>query len=215
VPEGIPGYNPNLTDAAGRRDKDTLTPNLATAHNLTDAYALEKCSGDLSKCPPVVFTIQPNRPNTALVIQAMQQQWQAAFPRWPITVASIEPCLACRGLLRYVPFRNASWGADYPDPQDFLSLLWTTSSDLNAHNQSGVSIPEVDRLCAQADAMMDQAARLSLYQQAEQLLVNQGAAIPYAQPLTTYVVRSRVVGWSIAPTYVTPLSVWQSAYIKR
>jgi hypothetical protein len=45
--------------------------------------------------------------------------------------------------------------------------------------------------------------------------VNQVAAIPYAQPLNTYVVRSRVVGWNIASMGLTPLSAWQSAYITR
>jgi ABC-type transport system substrate-binding protein len=63
--------------------------------------------------------------------------------------------------------------------------------------------------------MSDLSARIPLYQQAEQLLVNQVVAIPYAQPLTTYVVRAHVVGWSIAPMGQTPLSVWQTAYIKR
>jgi hypothetical protein len=43
----------------------------------------------------------------------------------------------------------------------------------------------------------------------------QGAAIPYAQPLTTYVVRSRVIGWQIASSGQTPLSVWQATYLTR
>ena len=63
--------------------------------------------------------------------------------------------------------------------------------------------------------MSDQSARIPLYQQAEQLLVNQAAAIPLYQPLITYVMRSRVADWRIASTLITPLSVWQTAYIKR
>jgi oligopeptide transport system substrate-binding protein len=215
VPEGMPGYNPDLADAAGRRGKDALTPDLATARSLANAYGAEKCDGDLSKCPPVVFTIRPNRPNTALVIQAMQRQWQTAFPGWPITLASIEEWLAPRGLLKNVQFRNDAWGADYPDPQDFLSLLWTTTNAPTAYNQSGVSIPEVDRLCDQADTMMDQTARIALYQRAEQLLVDQGAALPVEQSLRRYVVRLHVADWGIAPMYVTPLPVWQATYLRR
>ena len=83
------------------------------------------------------------------------------------------------------------------------------------HNISNVSMPQVDVLLAQADGMNDQAARMPLYQQAEQLLVKQGATIPLAQPVYWYAVRSRVVGWRVAPTGVTPLSVWQTAYLKR
>jgi len=215
VPEGMPDYNPDLADAAGRRGKDALTPDLATARSLANAYAAEKFDGHLSKCPPVVFTIHPNRPNTALVIQAMQRQWQTAFPGWPITLASIEEWLAPRGLLKNVQFRNDAWGVDYPDPQDFLSLLWTTTNAPNAYNQSGVSIPEVDRLCDQADTMMDQTTRIALYHRAEQLLVDQGAALPVEQSLRRYVVRLHVADWGIAPMYLTPLPVWQVTYLRR
>ena len=34
APEGMPGYNPDLTDAAGRKGKDALTPDLDTARGL-------------------------------------------------------------------------------------------------------------------------------------------------------------------------------------
>jgi ABC-type transport system substrate-binding protein len=91
-------------------------------------------------------------------------------------------------------------------------LLWTSGA---SYNRGFASIPQVDQLYAQADGMSDMNARIPLYQQAEQLLVTQGAAIPYAQPLTTYVVRSRVIGWRIAPTGQTPLSVWQTTYLTR
>ena len=102
------------------------------------------------------------------------------------------------------------WGADYPDPQDFTSVPGNSTSQ---YNRTAVSIPQVDALRDQADRMTDLAERIPLYQQAEQLLVTQGAAIPYAQPLLTYAVRSRVVGWRVAPTGQKPLSVWQRVYI--
>jgi ABC-type transport system substrate-binding protein len=103
-------------------------------------------------------------------------------------------------------------GADYPDPQDFLNMLWMTFAVYNAGH---ISVPQVDALLAQADRMSDQGARIPLYQLAEQMLVNQGATIPLTQPVTWYPVRSRVAGWRIAPMGVTPLSVWQTVYIKR
>jgi oligopeptide transport system substrate-binding protein len=210
MPEGLPGYNPDLTDASGRKGKDALKPDLVTARKLANDYAAEKCGGDFSKCTPIVFMITANRPTTALVAQTMQQQWQIAFPGWSITVGAIMhgPQIKSVSLM----LTNATWGADYPDPQDFTSLLWTTSTP---YNKGRVSISQVDQLCAQADGISDLSARIPLYQQAEQVLVTQGAAIPYAQPLNTYVVRSRVVGWQIAPTLLTPLSVWQATYLTR
>jgi ABC-type transport system substrate-binding protein len=78
-----------------------------------------------------------------------------------------------------------------------------------------VSDPQVDTLLAQADGMSDQAARIPLYQQAEQILIKKVAAIPLYQTVAVYAMRSRVADWRIAPTGVTPLSVWQTAYLKR
>ena len=53
----MPGYNPDLTDAAGRKGKDALTPDLDAARRLASAYAAEKCGGDYAKCPssPIPF----------------------------------------------------------------------------------------------------------------------------------------------------------------
>ena len=181
-----------------------------TAHRLANAYAAEKCGGDFSKCAPVVFAVTQNRPTTALVAQAMQKGWQDAFPGWSIELSSTR--CGYQTCTRGFRLTNASWGADYPDPQDFISFLWTTSA---SYNRYSASILQVDQLCAQADSMRDLSARIPLYQQAEQLLITQGAAIPYAQPLQTYVVRPRVVNWRFASTLQVPFSIWQGTYLTR
>jgi peptide/nickel transport system substrate-binding protein/oligopeptide transport system substrate-binding protein len=208
VPEGMPGYNPDLTDAAGRKGKDALTPDLDAARKLARAYAAEKCGGDYSKCPLVYFPVE-GQTATAMV-QAAVDQWRQAFPGWGIQITGF-PHMELKSF-SYLQLALGGWTQDYPDPQDFVSLLWKTGVD---NNLSHVSDSRVDALLAQADGMSDQAARLPLYQQGEQLLVNQGAAIPLYQTMTVYALRSRVAGWRIAPTGVTPLSVWQTAYLKR
>jgi ABC-type oligopeptide transport system substrate-binding subunit len=104
------------------------------------------------------------------------------------------------------------WAADYPDPQNFLSQLWTTHAP---YNQSHVSVPQVDALLAQADGMSDLTARIPLYQQAEQLLVTQSVAIPLTQPSFTCALRLGVANWHVAPTTLTPLPVWQTTYLAR
>ena len=210
VPDGMPGYNPGLVDVAGRTGKDALTPDVTKARALATAYAAEKCGGAFSRCPPlVVWERDANKMD-----QLLEAEWQTAFPGWPSTFCNVEG--RCHPIalpsLKLGRLTEDGWFADYPDPQNVLSLVWTTQAQ---YNQSTASIPAVDAFCAQADASTDQDARLQLYQQAEQLLVTQVAAIPLYQNSATYAVRSRVVGWRIAPTGQTPLSVWQSAYIKR
>jgi peptide/nickel transport system substrate-binding protein/oligopeptide transport system substrate-binding protein len=212
VPEGMPGYNPDLTDAAGRKGKDALTPDLTTARTLASAYATEQCAGDFAKCPAVTYMVfSSGSSNQIELAQGIAAQWRQAFPGWAIQAVvwsgSADPKLFSNLQLSW-----DGWGVDYPDPQDFLSVLWTTHA---AYNQSHVSVPQADALLAQADGMSEQTSRIPLYQHAEQLLLSQGAAIPLAQTYTTYAVRSRVANWQIAPTNITPLSIWQTTYLTR
>ncbi len=207
VPEGIVGYNPNLTDAAGRKGKAALAADLSAARALASAYAAERCSGDYAKCPSI--TLPVSGAAFSVLGQTLIDQWQKAFPGWVMKLTSYTDSGEFRQVYQ-VEF--AGWSADYADPQNVLSRLWMTTAD---YNHSSVSVPQADALLAQADVMSDQAGRLPLYQMAEQLLVDQGAAIPLAQPFATYAVRLRVVGWRIAPTLVTPLAVWQTTYIRR
>ncbi len=211
VLEGMPGYNPDLTDAAGRKGKDALTPDLEAARKLARTYVTEKCGGDYAKCPPISFPIPGGSMTIGALAEAMTEQWRKAFPGWTIQVTEINGPMELK-VFWYLQLGLSGWTQDYPDPQDFLSLLWKTGVD---NNLSHVSDPQVDALLAQADGMGNQAARIPLYQQAEQILINQVAAIPLYQTVAIYAVRSRVVGWRIAPTGVTPLSVWQTAYLKR
>jgi peptide/nickel transport system substrate-binding protein/oligopeptide transport system substrate-binding protein len=207
VPEGMPGYNADLADAAGRTGKDALTPDLALARRLANAYAAEKCGGALAGCPAVIILRISTSGLEMKLTDLMKQQWGAAFPGLTITFQGIDRSLAPL----YTHLDPDGWGADYPDPQDFISVPWNSTSQ---YNRTAVSIPQVDALRDQADRMTDLAARIPLYQQAEQQLVTQGAAIPYAQPLLSYAVRSHVVGWQVAPTGQTPLAVWRTVYLR-
>ncbi len=210
VPEGMPSYNPGLTDAAGRAGKDALSPDLDAARRLMSAYAAEKCGGKLALCPPIVLSVYGGETQLQLG-KILQRQWQQAFPGWSVSLQTLGGDVEF-SRPRHLQLWWDGWEADYPDPQDSLSFLWTTDAE---HNVSAVSNTQVDALLAQADSLTDLTARVPLYQRAEQLLVNQGAAVPLTQPVVRTAVRSRVVGWQVAPMGLTPLSVWQTAYIKR
>jgi hypothetical protein len=68
---------------------------------------------------------------------------------------------------------------------------------------------------AHADINPDQTARLKQYQQAEQMLVDQGAFIAIEQLVSAYVVRAsaKLVKWGMNPQQATSLATWQQAYI--
>lgn len=208
--KGLPQYNADLKDSAGRGGDTAVTADTAKATELAKAYATDKCGGDLAKCPPVVFTISANNPSIALVGQAMQQQWQTAFPGLQITIATIDRKLQIKSST--LQLTNARWGADYPDAQDFTSLLLHKGAD---YNKGNALVPAADALEDKADVNLDAAARKLQYQQAEQLLINDGAWMPYAQAKQIYVLRSTVGGgWHYNSGILTSLTTWQKAYMQ-
>jgi ABC-type oligopeptide transport system substrate-binding subunit len=76
-------------------------------------------------------------------------------------------------------------------------------------------VPAADALMSQADVNPDEAAREKQYQQAEQMLVDQGVFIAFEQPLSAWVVRptSKLEQWRINAREGTSLATWRQAYI--
>ncbi len=62
------------------------------------------------------------------------------------------------------------WCADYPDPQNWLSVYW--KSDTTFAQRQGYKNEEFDKLVAQADVELDPAKRADLYKQAQRLLTS-------------------------------------------
>src|SRR5581483_9938674 len=72
-------------------------------------------------------------------------------------------------------FYLSVWGADYPDPQNFLSQQRRTGVGNNNGNYSN---PEFDKLVDQADVEPNLDKRYPLYQQAEQIALNEVGWLP-------------------------------------
>jgi oligopeptide transport system substrate-binding protein len=86
------------------------------------------------------------------------------------------------------------WSADYAHPQDFLEVLFGTGT---TYNIGGYTDSQVDGLLKQAAAATDQAASFALYQQAEQILVNDVACIPLWNGKNMQLVQTYVKGYSV------------------
>jgi oligopeptide transport system substrate-binding protein len=68
---------------------------------------------------------------------------------------------------------RSSWVGDYPDPNTFLDCFVTG----RGNNRTGWGNAEYDRLMAEANRQLDPAARFSLFQKAETILVREGVPI--------------------------------------
>lgn len=67
------------------------------------------------------------------------------------------------------------WIADYPDPENFLDVLFAGNS---YDNHSRYDNPEVDRLLDEAGLEMDQEARHLLYLEAERIVLSEVPVVP-------------------------------------
>lgn len=71
------------------------------------------------------------------------------------------------------PMFILSWGADYPDPDNFLSM-WLSDS---GNNRVGYKSAKYDELILKARTLQDEAKRKKLYLEAQKLLLEKDAAI--------------------------------------
>jgi peptide/nickel transport system substrate-binding protein/oligopeptide transport system substrate-binding protein len=92
------------------------------------------------------------------------------------------------------------WGADYPDPQNFISLQLRSDSPYNnGHWYSA----QFDQLTAEADQLSGldrQRERHELYRDAEQLAVSEVGWLPLYNPEVILVIRPAVKGLSATVT---------------
>lgn len=91
------------------------------------------------------------------------------------------------------------WGADYPDPHNFLSLQLRTDQP---NNNGHFSNSQFDNLTLQADKLGELSQveeRLLLYNQAEQIAVDQVAWLPMFYPQFSVLINPRVSGFQITP----------------
>ena len=101
------------------------------------------------------------------------------------------------------------WCADYPDPANFLDILFHSESDLNV---SGYTNSEVDALLEQARTELDPVVRLRLYNQVETLLLQDHAAIPIDNGFEYVLVNPRVHGYEFSPIGVKIIPyIWLEA----
>lgn len=92
---------------------------------------------------------------------------------------------------------RGGWCADYPDPQNWLSVYWR--SDTTFASRPGYKNEEFDKLVNEADSTIDPVKRMELYKQAQQIML---ADIPAAfgyNSLNHYLVKPWVKGIQTTP----------------
>ena len=177
LPSGMPGYNPDLEGLP-------YDPDRAADEMLESTY------GDVSELPPIALTV--TGAGTGEMLAEMYQQVLGA----EIEVEVVDWGVFLRGLdaQQYQMF-SLGWIGDYPDPQNFLDMLFHSES---AYNHGAYNNPDLDALVEAARTEQDQDKRMELYRQAEQLLVEDAAWIPLYHGGGYYLVKPYVKGLIIS-----------------
>jgi oligopeptide transport system substrate-binding protein len=84
------------------------------------------------------------------------------------------------------------WQEDYPDPENWFIGLWETDGSIN---KTGVSIPELDDLIADAKFNTNDEERREQYREAEEILLGEANGIaPIYHTLAAFLVKSNIRG---------------------
>ncbi len=89
------------------------------------------------------------------------------------------------------PFFHMRWAADFLDPQNFISLFFTSTGNENKIFYHNV---QVDALCEKADAEMSEQTRTQLYAQAEDMVLQDAPWVPIYFQQDAELINPRVKG---------------------
>jgi oligopeptide transport system substrate-binding protein len=181
-PPGLPGFNINLK---------------GLSYDPTQARELLKQSKYGTNLPPIIFTSSGIGSYVSGGVAALAQMWKQNLGV-TISIENLEPNFYYDHILSgdHGQLFNGGWCADYPDPENFADVLFHTGS---SQNNGGYSNPQLDTLLEAARTERDVTKRIEMYQQAEQLIVDDAVVLFTTHPLSYELVKPYVKGYVLTP----------------
>ena len=196
IPPGMPGHNENLSG---------FGYDVAKAKSLIANSKYKSAD----KLPPIAITISGWGGDIGTSLGAIIQDWRENLGV-SVTVRQIEPQVFLYHLNDEADeIFMLGWVADYPDPQDFLDNLFHTGA---AYNSGNYSNPSLDKLLDQAAIEPDYTARINLYHQAEQIVLDEAACIPLWYNTSYLLIKPNVKNYKINPMGIPEL---RDVYIEK
>ena len=220
VLKGIPGYNPNLTGPAGVA---STAGDQNKAKQLFQQGLQEEGIASPAQFPALTITYDNSYQAGANTILAIVDEWKSVlgvtikpvgeqqnqfYQDMTNTIGHAGPFQLWYGL----------WGADYPDPQDWLSNFFGKGASENYANYgqnnsaSAAEQQAIQAELAKADADQNQAERMQLYQDAEQKIINDAGWITTYQSSYVYSVNPKLHGWKLNSLGSLATDDWANIY---
>jgi ABC-type transport system substrate-binding protein len=189
LPPGMPGYNEQLEglgyDVEGARE-----------------LIAESSYQDISRLPPIVLSVGSPYLAVSSVDIAIAWMWQQNLGvDVEIEVLEWDNFLDELREQSLQTFETG-WLADYPDPENFLDILFHSQS---VENSTGYSNPDVDRLLESARAESDVDARLAIYQEVEEIIASDAPCLPLCFSRDYLLVKPYVKDFFAAPMVIPNL----------
>jgi ABC-type transport system substrate-binding protein len=187
LPPGMPGFNAHLTGYDFNPDK---ARRLLLETGYKDGFKTE------------LMIVAQNSTETKIG-QAVQQDLERVgitLELKPVTGATRIEALGHR---KTVPFGTFGWYQDYPDPSNFLDVLLNGRriTDINSNNVSFYNNEKVNSLLEEAAFITDQNRRLSLYQEAEKIIVDDAPWVFLYHPNMYILRQSWLKGLKLNPVW--------------
>ncbi|MBI4233952.1 MAG: peptide ABC transporter substrate-binding protein [Chloroflexi bacterium] len=189
LPPGFPGFNPDLKGI--RFDKDKAKDLLGQSR-----YA--------KNMPRIVLTVPGTGGSIGLDLEVILSQWKQNLGI-QVELQQVEWATFLEDLnkQKLQVYSGLGWQADYPDPQDFLDVLFHSQSELN---HGGYSNPELDRLLDEAAKSTDWNKRVELYNKAERIIVDDVAWVPlWYSGERLALVKPYIKGYKFTPFIISKL----------
>lgn len=191
LPPGMPGYNENLQGYPydPERARQLIAESrYGDVSNLPE-ITLNVSGGGGAAARQVAAIVEMYKQNLGVDIAIQQTEWATYL--WDLRAH------------RYQMFGlTAGWIADYPDPQDFLDILFHSES---RNNDLEYSNPEVDRLLEEARGEQDFEKRVDLYQQAEEIILEDAPIVPLTHDADYWLTKPHVRGMIYPPAIIPKL----------
>jgi ABC-type transport system substrate-binding protein len=195
LPPGFPGYTGEVKGLRYNAD-------------LAKEYLQKSKYADPASRPRIVVTVPGTGGSPTLDIEVVTDMWEQTLGvKAEIQQVEWATYLQDLNRRRLQAFGGLGWEADYPDPQDFLDILFHSSSDAN---HGGYKNTEIDGIVERARTEADPQKRFDLYKQAEQMIVEDAPWVPMWFDTEGFaLVKPRVKGFRFTPLIVSKLKdVW-------
>ncbi len=191
LPPGMPGYNENLQGYPYDPEKARqliAESRYGDVSNLPE-ITLNVSGGGGAAARQVAAIVEMYKQNLGVDIAIQQTEWATYL--WDLRAH------------RYQMFGlTAGWIADYPDPQDFLDILFHSES---RNNDMEYSNPAVDRLLEEARGEQDSEKRMELYQQIEEMILEDAPIVPLTHDADHWLTKPYVEGMIYPPAIIPKL----------